>query len=273
MAMIQANRLKKVLDSGDKAWGHWQTIAGTNISRALANSGVDWVLVDCEHGNIADAAMHESVGAIAATGVSPIVRIPDNQGWLVKRALDCGAHGVLVPLLNTVGDAERLVSSAKFPPQGVRGFGSPFSQGAFSATMTAGEYLVQANSALLTIVQIETAEALKNVDGIAAVPGVDVLFVGPFDLGNALGHPITGPTMHPELEAAIAKVLAAAQRAGKKSGIYTPNGEQAKKMAGLGFDMVNVTADSIALAMFLGSEVAKAKGAVSAEEMTGPYGK
>lgn len=175
--------------------------------------------------------------------------------------------------MNTVEEVENLVKSAKFPPQGVRGFGSPFSQGAFSATMTAGEYLVQANSALLTIVQIETAEALKNVDGIAAVPGVDILFVGPFDLGNALGYPITGPTMRPELEAAIATVLTAAQKAGKKAGIYCSNGEQAKKMAGLGFDMVNVSADAIALAVFLGSEVAKAKGGVSDEKITGPYGK
>jgi 4-hydroxy-2-oxoheptanedioate aldolase len=175
--------------------------------------------------------------------------------------------------LNTVEDAEKIVKAAKFPPLGVRGFGSPFSQGAFSTTMTSGEYLVQANSALLTIVQIETADALKNVDGIAAVPGVDVLFVGPFDLGNALGHPITGPTMHPELEAAIAKILAAAHKAGKKAGIYTPSGDQARKMAGVGFDMITVTADAIALAVFLGSEVAKAKGGVSTEKMTGPYGK
>lgn len=123
------------------------------------------------------------------------------------------------------------------------------------------------------MVQIETADALANVDAIAAVPGVDLLFVGPFDLGNALGHPITGPTMHPELEAAISKVLVAAKKAGKKSGIYTPYGDQAKVMAGLGFDMVNVTADSVALATFLSSEVAKAKGAGPAPKPTGPYGK
>lgn len=178
-----------------------------------------------------------------------------------------------MPLLNTVEEAENLVKAAKFPPQGIRGFGSPFSQGAFSATMTAGEYLVQANSTLLTIVQIETADALKNVDGIAAVSGVDVIFVGPFDLGNALGHPITGPTMHPELEAAIGTVLAAAHNAGKKAGIYTSNSDQAKKMAELGFDMVNVSADAVALAVHLGTEVAKAKGGQSTEKITGPYGK
>lgn len=188
-------------------------------------------------------------------------------------ALDCGAHGILVPLLNTVEDAEKVVKAAKFPPLGQRGFGSPFCPGVFSTSLTASEYLAQANSSLLTIVQIETVSALENVDAIAAVPGVDVLFVGPFDLGNAMGHPVTGPTFHPELDAAIKKVLVAAEKAGKKSGIYTPFGDQARAMAAVGFDMVNVSADSVALATFLASEVAKAKGAEAAAKPTGPYGK
>jgi len=166
-----------------------------------------------------------------------------------------------------------VVKAAKFPPQGQRGFGSPFSPGVFSSSLTAGEYLVQANSALLTIVQIETADALANVDAIAAVPGVDILFVGPFDLGNAIGHPVTGSEMHPELLTAIGKVLAAAKKAGKKSGIYTPYGDQARVVAEMGFDMVNVSADMVALVTFLGGEVAKAKGAGSGLKATGPYGK
>ncbi len=109
--------------------------------------------------------MHESVAAIASCGVSPIVRIPDNQGWMVKRALDSGAHGIVVPLLYTAEDARKLVQSAKFPPTGQRGFGSPFSMGMFdvSGGMTGLEYLRQANDGLITIVQIETKEALENV--------------------------------------------------------------------------------------------------------------
>lgn len=102
-----------------------------------------------------DAAMHEAVPAIAACGVSPIVRIPDNQGFMVKRALDAGAHGVLVPLLYTPDDARKLVKSAKFPPLGVRGFGSPFPQERFHPDLGAGEYLQQANEAILVMVWIE----------------------------------------------------------------------------------------------------------------------
>lgn len=127
--------------------------------------------------------MHEAVSAIAATGVSPIVRIAANEGWMVKRgcirsvarisanirdigALDSGAHGVVVPLLYTADDARQLVDSAKFPPVGRRGFGSPFAMGS-TGGVTQVEYLQQANDALVTIVQIETKEALANVCSIA----------------------------------------------------------------------------------------------------------
>ena len=98
---------------------HMQMLPGTNHARAIARSGVDWICVDCEHGNINDSQMHEAVTAIAHAGVSPLVRIAANEAWMVKRALDCGAHGVVVPLIYTVDDARLLVSSAKFPPQGM----------------------------------------------------------------------------------------------------------------------------------------------------------
>lgn len=122
--------------------------------------------------------MHEAVQAIAATGVSPIVRVAADEGWMVKRALDCGAHGIIVPLLRTQADAQKIVRAAKFPPLGIRGFGSPFSMGAFTAAggnmPTSIEYLKQANDSLLTIIQIETREALENVNAIAGTEGVDV---------------------------------------------------------------------------------------------------
>ncbi|EEP81026.1 hypothetical protein UREG_05868 [Uncinocarpus reesii 1704] len=201
----------------------------------MARSGFDWICVDTEHGNIADAEMHEAVGAIASLGVSPIVRVAANEGWMVKRALDSGAHGVLVPLLETVEDARKLVEAAKFPPMGKRGFGSPFALGSFG-NMSSTEYLLQANDALLTIVQIETKEALKNVEEIAKVPGIDVLLVGPYDLGNNIGRPVIDG-FHPELEAAIERIRKAAVENGKRAGIYSSNGEMAKKFAEQGFHM------------------------------------
>lgn len=199
------------------------------------------VCPNCPSHVYADGQMHESVTAIAACGVSPLVRIAANEPWMVKRALDAGAHGIMVPLLQTAAEAKRLVSSAKFPPKGMRGFGSPFAQTAFPGITTAAEYLQQANDTLLTIVQIETKEALANIDEIAAVDGVDVLFVGPFDLGNNIGRPYVDAKPHEELATAIAKVREAASKAGKYSGIYCTSGTQAREYADTGFQMVSHT--------------------------------
>lgn len=193
-------------------------------------------------------------------------------------ALDCGAHGILIPLLETPEQVKAVVAAAKFPPLGNRGFGSPFSPAVFDPRLTNTQYLQQANDALLTIIQIETLSALQNIDAIARLPGVDILFVGPFDLGNAIGRPVTinakgEAEFHPELHAAIEKVLEAAFEAGKKTGIYTYSGEQAGKVARLGFDMVNVSADMVALTSHLGGELKKAKGEGEKSDVTGPYGR
>ncbi|OBT54090.1 hypothetical protein VE04_06255 [Pseudogymnoascus sp. 24MN13] len=243
--MPASTRLREALAKGETSLGMWQMLPGANISRILASSGIDWVLLDCEHGNIDDQTMHDAVPAIAALGVSPIVRVPDMQGWMVKRALDSGAHGILVPLLRTAEDARRLVRNTKFPPQGLRGFGSPIAPERFSLSLTG--YLLEANSMLLTMAQIETQEALDNVDEIATVDGIDVLFVGPFDLGNNIGYPILDGIMVPQLKVAISNILVAAHNASKKAGIYCTGGEQAKQFTDLGFDMINVATDYSAL--------------------------
>ncbi|KAI1937149.1 hypothetical protein LOZ66_004066 [Ophidiomyces ophidiicola] len=233
----------------------------------MARAGFDWICVDTEHGNIADAQMHEAVAAIAAVGVSPIVRIAANEAWMVKRALDSGAHGIIVPLLETVEDAQKLVEAAKFPPMGKRGFGSPFCLGSVG-NVSQVDYLLQANDALVTVVQIETKEALENVrfqylnkkvEEIAKVPGIDVLLVGPFDLGNNIGRPVLGP-FHPELVAAIERIRKAAVDNGKRAGIYSPDGEMAKKFANQGFHMISVIGDFSALATSLKNALETARG-------------
>ncbi|EZF32872.1 2-dehydro-3,6-dideoxy-6-sulfogluconate aldolase [Trichophyton mentagrophytes] len=257
--MQAANRLQSVLKAGKTAYGVWQMFPGANLSRVMARCGFDWVLVDTEHGNIDDAQMHEAVGAIAATGVSPVVRIAANEGWMVKRALDAGAHGILVPLLETADDARKLVQSAKFPPVGKRGFGAPFAMGSIG-NVSPIEYLQHANDALITAVQIETKSALDNVEEIAQVPGVDVLLVGPWDLGNNIGRPVVTAEFHPDLEIAISRIRKAATDNGKKAGIYCPSGELAKKYIDQGFHMVSVISDVTALPIFLSQSLKVAKG-------------
>ncbi|KAJ9157964.1 2-keto-3-deoxy-L-rhamnonate aldolase [Pleurostoma richardsiae] len=267
-AMQRSNRLKTVFaQNSGPSMGLWQMLPGANISRALARSGVDWIVVDAEHGNIDDGAMHDAVPAIAAMGVSPIVRIPDMQPWMIKRALDTGAHGILVPLIKTVEQVRAVVAAAKFPPQGSRGFGAPLATQTFSPVPSFTEYLQQANGALLTMVQIETREALEAVEAIARE--ADVVFVGPFDLGNNIGFPILEGAMAPELDAAIERVLRAAKEAGSKAGIFCTSGEQARRYAEMGFDMLSVATDLTALEQVMKESVATAKGEVGPEKGKG----
>ncbi|KAL1302872.1 hypothetical protein AAFC00_003200 [Neodothiora populina] len=260
--MQSANRLQNALRKGGPTFGAWQMFPGSNLSRTLARCGPDWICVDTEHGNISDDHMHECVAAIAACGVSPIVRVAANEAWMVKRALDAGAHGVIVPLIHTADDAKKVVSSTKFPPLGTRGFGSPFAMEKFhsSTPISQGEYLTQANDAIVTVVQIETKEALANIHEIAAVPGVDSLLIGPFDLGNNLGFPILQGKMHEELKRAIDTIHEAAKKAGKTTGIYCTSGEQAQEYADRGFDMISAVTDVAALAGACNAALSKAKG-------------
>lgn len=269
--MQAANRLKTALKSGKPSFGAWQGIPGSNFSRIMARTpGIDWICVDCEHGQISDDGMHEAVAAIAACGVSPVVRVQEGQHWMIKRALDAGAHGIIVPLLYTVEDAKNVVKYSKFPPQGNRGLGSALPMEKFISGATGqvtevsmADYYRDSNDSILTIVQIETAEALKNVKEIAELPGVDVLLVGPNDLGNSMGYPMVlnpGGKPAPELEEAIATVHKAAQEAGKATAMYVGTGEAAKEYADKGFNMINVANDMVLVKTYLAQHAAIARG-------------
>jgi 4-hydroxy-2-oxoheptanedioate aldolase len=144
----------------------------------------------------------------------------------------------------------------------------------FHHSIGAADYLQQANDTLITIVQIETKEALASVDDIAAIDGVDVLLIGPFDLGNNIGHPILDGKMHVELLKAIDNIKQAADKHGKRTGIYCTTGGQSKLFADKGFNMISIAADMIALPSYLTSTLREAKGESGpGEEMTGPYGR
>ncbi|KAM5342076.1 hypothetical protein ACJ41O_015107 [Fusarium nematophilum] len=269
--MESSNRLQSILAKGEgPSMGAWNMIPDHNVARMLARTpGVDWVLVDCEHGNIDDRAMHENVPAVAAAGASPIVRIPSTEPWMIKRALDSGAHGILVPLLRTAEEAKEIVKAAKFPPWGIRGFGAVFAGERFQSQPTMTDYLQQANKSLLTMVQIETQEALDNLEEIAAVEGIDLLFVGPFDLGNSIGHPIINGQFKPELKAVISRIAEVSHKAGKKCGIYSTSGASAKEYAKAGFDMIQVETDFTLLQSAMAKEVRTALGQEAAQQSGG----
>ncbi|KAF9445148.1 Phosphoenolpyruvate/pyruvate domain-containing protein [Macrolepiota fuliginosa MF-IS2] len=234
-ALLQALRANK------PAFGAWLTLPGLFHARTLAKSSphLSWIAID-----FPGAA--ESVAAIEGAGPSPIVRIPatgvsSSTSWQIKNALDAGARGVLVPMVSSAEKAREVVADSKFPPIGRRGFGSPFTHGTWNITMP--QYLETANEDILVMVQIETKEAVEKVQEIARVEGIDVLFIGPYDLSISLGYPPPSPDPHPHIEEVIQKILAEAHTAQKKCAIYCISGAQAEKRAAQGFDMINVTSD------------------------------
>lgn len=162
-----------------------------------------------------------------------------------------------MPLIRTVDEVKTLVAACKFPPEGNRGFGSPFAMQNFDPMPTMTEYLQGANEGLLTMVQIETKEALEVVEEIA--PLVDVLFIGPFDLGNNIGHPILNMVVKQELKDAMARILKASNAAGKKCGIFATSGEEAKLYAQMGYHMICVATDVTTLMIAMAGAVATAK--------------
>ncbi|ORY57409.1 Pyruvate/Phosphoenolpyruvate kinase-like domain-containing protein [Leucosporidium creatinivorum] len=247
--------------------GSWQMLPGASLSRMTAQMGYDFVLVDCEHGNLADADMHASVGAVSAAGSSPIVRIPAPENWMVKRALDAGAHGLLCPMMGTAEEARRFVSYCKFPVpkaklakdpsliSGIRGVGSPFAPQVFGQSLP--DYIASSNRNTFVGVQIETVEGVENCEEIAKVDGIDLLFVGPNDLASSMGYPATEHASIPEVQEAIARVLAACKAAGKFAGMFCTSAEQVQARFEQGFDIMNLGADVVAIGAWNAAELGK----------------
>ncbi|GFZ43170.1 hypothetical protein JCM24511_00889 [Saitozyma sp. JCM 24511] len=244
-------RIQECLTAGRPAMGTFMMLPGARLGQVLGDTGLDAVIVDCEHGAIGDADMHHAVMAVASRGCSPVVRIRGPSGPLIKRALDSGAHGIMVPQINTAAEAAEVVRLAKFPPLGARGQGSPFA--ALAHGVPTPQYLKQANDTLITMIQIETVEGLKNVREIAAVPGVDMIFIGPNDLALSLMGYTPGST-EPEFLGAIDTILAAAKEAGKKTGILVNNGDLARE-AKKRFDFVVIGGDVKALGFWFAAQL------------------
>ncbi|OJJ38302.1 hypothetical protein ASPWEDRAFT_103441 [Aspergillus wentii DTO 134E9] len=201
----------------------------------LRESFFSWVLIDAEHGLITDRYYYELCNAIASSNSSPIIRVPAAEEWMIKRTLDAGAHGIVVPMCHSVTAALNTVKYIKYPPLGIRGYGPMFASHAFPGS----NYDEDSQCGVSVIVQIESRAGVENVEEIAAVDGVDVLFVGPFDLAKQMGVQRGGE----EHEAAIRRVVEAARGAGKKVAIFCTDGEDARKRVQQGFDMVSVATD------------------------------
>ncbi|KAH7396321.1 2,4-dihydroxyhept-2-ene-1,7-dioic acid aldolase [Pyrenochaeta sp. MPI-SDFR-AT-0127] len=237
-------RLLNALRNNSKPIMTFLGLPSFRTAQIVAQTGVDAIIIDCEHGHISDDSMHSSTAAIAASGVSPLIRLRMTHVDLVKRALDAGAHGIVIPQVNTADDARAIVSHSKFPPHGLRGQGSPFP--AIAHGIDIPTYLKTANETVLICVQIETAAGVQNVDAICAEPGVDMIFIGPNDLALSLLGYVPARGNEPEFVSAIERIVAAGRKHGKWVGRLSNNGALCKEHLRI-FDTVALSYDVRAL--------------------------
>jgi len=247
--------VREKLNSGEVAIGLFVTIGHPDVTERLSMTGLDWLLLDSEHAPLGIETLQMMMQAMHGDSCSPIVRVPWNDQVAIKRALDIGAHGVLVPWVNTREEAEAAVAACKYPPLGIRGCGPR------RATLVNGwEYVGEANEKLLVAVQIETPEAVENIDEIVAVDGVDTVYIGPVDLSmNMFGA--QGKWEEPSFLAAFDRVLEAADRAGKPAGMYCHAGN-IKWAIDKGFRFLTIGNDDNILTTAVGETLAIARQAI-----------
>src|SRR5438128_5213024 len=240
---MRTNQVKEKLKRGEAALGAWLSLRSVTSARIMARLGFDWLLVHMEHSAHNPVLMADMVATIADAGTSaPIVRVPGNSVEWFKWALDAGAWGVVVPMVNTREEAQQAVAYAKYPPLGMRSIGGAFGPYGFGITDWP-DYARTANDETLVIVQIESARALENLDGILSVPGIDVAFVGPNDLHAQLGLTPSTEGAEPEFVDALERIKVAARKHHVALGIFSDTGDAAAERIRQGFQMISVTTD------------------------------
>jgi 4-hydroxy-2-oxoheptanedioate aldolase len=254
---MRNNHVKQKIIRGTPTLGAWLALPAVPVARYMAGLGFDWLTIDMEHSAIDVPTMAQMITAIAETGTcAPLVRVPACSVEWFKWALDAGAWGIIVPMVETRAQAEQAARFMRYPPQGTRSIGGAFFQRSFAATRA--EYAAAANDELLLMVQLESRTALENLDDILTVPGLDLAFVGPYDLSSQLGLPPSDSSTAPEFLAALDRIQQAAQQHQVPLGIYCSSGAGAAQRIREGFVLVSTTNDTAALATGADAHLAQA---------------
>ena len=248
---MRENKLKSIWARGEAVVNGWLSIPSSFSAEVMANQGFDSLTVDMQHGVIDYQVAVTMLQGISTTGAMPMARVPWNDPARLMKILDAGAYGVICPMVNTRAEAEALVRACKYPPRGYRSWGP------VRASIYAGaDYGDHANDDIVVMPMIETAEAMKNLDDILSVPGVDGAYVGPSDLSLALGlKPRLDQTDAPVVEAQQ-KIAEACKRHGVVAGIHNSTAAYALKMIAQGYQFVTLASDSRHMAMKAAEEVA-----------------
>ena len=242
--MTLTNPVKTTLAQGGISFGSWITIGHPIVAELMAGSGFDWLAVDCEHGaNDLDSSVC-LLQAMKSTPCVPFVRLPANDPIWIRRSLDAGFMGLIVPLVNTADEAAAAVRVATYPPLGHRGIGIGRAQ---EYGRSFEKYLKGANDAVMIVPQVEHVRAVENIEDILAVEGVDAVFIGPYDLSGSMG--LLGQFDHPRMLEAVDTVLAACRRVGKPAGIHVvyPEPDEVQKRISQGFRFVALSLDILLL--------------------------
>jgi 2-keto-3-deoxy-L-rhamnonate aldolase RhmA len=238
---MKENRFQRVLREGGLPAGHMVMEFGSRgLAKILATADLDFVIIDMEHSGFDTERVADLIAWFKATGIAPFVRVPQGLYHFIARTLDAGALGIMVANVETGEQAEAIVHSAKYAPMGNRGVGLGTAHNDYLAPDPKA-YFEYANSNTTIICQIESATGLRNLDSIAAANGVDVLWVGHYDLSQSMGIP--GRFDHPEFHAALQSVVDAARRHGKLAGIQPGDREQAENWLRAGFQILSWTTD------------------------------
>jgi 4-hydroxy-2-oxoheptanedioate aldolase len=230
------------LRAGNTVYSGWCGLPCPMVAEIVGREGFAAVTLDSQHGMWDLAGIVAGIASLHQAGSAPLVRVPLGDFALVSRCLDFGAEGVIAPMINTEADARAFAAAAKFPPIGERSWGP------HRATVLAGiaeqkDYLASANDCVVTLAMIETQTALANIDAIAATPGIDGLFLGPSDLSIALSQGRLLDPLSGEVERALDRIVAAAQRTGRIPGAYCHNAERALALAGRGMRFLAIASD------------------------------
>jgi 4-hydroxy-2-oxoheptanedioate aldolase len=235
---LAANRFKHALAAGRLQIGLWCSLCSSIAAEIVADSGFDWLLLDTEHSPNELPDLLAALQAVAVGSATPIVRPAWNDFVLIKRVLDIGAQTVLLPYVQTADEARRAVAATRYPPAGIRGVTGG---GRAARYGRVADYLQKADSEICVLVQVETRTALDQLEAIAAVAGVDGVFIGPSDLAASLGH--IGDPQHPEVQAALEDAVRRLTAVGKPAGILTVNEDEARRYIDWGYLFVAVGID------------------------------
>ena len=215
------NVLKKKLRNNDLTIGSWITLGHPAIAEIMAGAGFDWLVIDLEHSVISIDLAGDLIRTAELCGVAPLVRLTSNGPDQIKRVMDAGAHGIVVPMVNTPREAAQAVAATRYAPAGSRGVGLARAQG-YGVSFV--DYLKWQNDGPVVIVQIEHKDAIEQLENILTVPGVDGFIIGPYDLSCSMSIP--GQFDHPDFIAAIARIRKTGQKLGSPAGIHIVEPDQ-----------------------------------------------